>query len=174
MPNPTKKTRKQTTKTLQSKIRKLKKDLKKQKEEAHDWHSKLVYLQAELENFKKRADKEREEFTRYANRQLFEKLLPILDDLDSAVESLKNSEGEASQGVEMIRSNLLELLKSEGLEEIECLGEIVDPYKHEVVHTISDDSVEDNTVAEVVQKGYVYNHRVIRPSRVVAVKNTEE
>lgn len=174
MPKPTKKTTSQSRNTLQSKIRKLKRDLEKQKDEAQDWHSKLVYLQAEFENFKKRVDKEREESTRYSNWRLFEKLLPLLDDLDSAVESLKESEGEAAQGVEMIRNNLVELLKSEGLEEMECLGETVDPYMHEVAGTISNDSVEDNTVTKIVQKGYIYNHRIVRPSKVVAVKNTEE
>lgn len=174
MPTPAKKTGKQSAKTLQSKIRKLKKDLKKQKEEAEEWRSKLVYLQAEFENYKKRAEREREEFVRYANRQLFEKLLPVLDDLDSAVKSLKDSEGEAGQGIEMIRDNLVAVLRSEGLEEMECLGEVVDPYKHEVVHTVSDDSGEDNTVVEVIQKGYLYDHRVIRPSRVIAIKKSEE
>lgn len=173
MPNPAK-TKKQSAKTLESKIRKLKRDLKSQKEEAKDWHSKLVYLQAEFENYKKRAEKEKETFTRLVNRQTFEKILPILDDLDSAIESFADREDEAARGVAMIRDNLIELLKNEGLEEMECLGEVIDPYKHEVIHTVTDDSAEDNTVAEVVQKGYMYDHRVIRPSKVVAVKKSEE
>ncbi|MFQ6107705.1 MAG: nucleotide exchange factor GrpE [Thermoplasmata archaeon] len=174
MPSPAKKTSKGSTKTLESKIRKLRRDLKRKKEEARELQSKLVYLQAEFENYKKRAEREREELTKYANRQLFEKLLPILDDLESAVKSLEESDGETAQGVQMIRGNLIELLRSEGLEEMECLGEVVDPYRHEVVHTISDDSAQDNTIAEIVQKGYLYNRRVIRPSKVVAFKNMEE
>lgn len=174
MPSPAKKPTQQSVRVLQSKIRKLKGDLKKQTEEAEEWQSKLVYIQAEFENLKKRSGREKEEFTRYANRQLFEKLLSVLDDLDSAISSMDECDSESAQGIGMIRNNLLELLKSEGLEEMECLGEVIDPYKHEVVHTVSDDSAEDNTVAEVVQKGYVYSLRVIRPSKVIAVKNTEE
>lgn len=174
MPSPAKKPTQQSTRVLQSRISKLKRDLKKQTEEAEEWQSKLVYLQAEFENLKKRSDRERKEFTRYANRELFEKLLPVLDDLDSAINSMDECDSESAQGIGMIRTNLLELLKSAGLEEMECLGEIIDPYKHEVVHTVSDDSAEDNTVAEVVQKGYVYGHKVIRPSKVIAVRNTGE
>lgn len=173
MPNPAG-TKGRSAKMLESKIRKLKRDLKSQKEEAEDWHSKLVYLQAEFENYRKRVEKEKEEFMRLINRQTFEKILPILDALDSAIESFADREDDAARGVAMIRDNLTELLKNEGLEEMECLGEIVDPYKHEVVHTVVDDTTEDNTIAEIVQKGYMYNHRVIRPSKVVAVKNSEE
>jgi molecular chaperone GrpE len=174
MPSPPEKSKQHSTRVLQSKINKLEKELKKQTEEAEEWQSKLVYLQAEFENLKKRGDREREEFTRYANRELFEKLLPVLDDLDSATRSKDECDSESAQGIGMIRTNLLELLKNEGLEEMESLGEAVDPYKHEVVHTVSDDSAEENTVAEVVQKGYVYGHKVIRPSKVIAVKNTGE
>ena len=174
MPTPAEKSKQQSARVLQSKITKLKRDLKKQTEDAEEWQSKLVYLQAEFENLKKRGDREREEFTRHANRQLFEKLLPVLDDLDSAISSMDKCDSESAQGIGMIRTNFLDLLKSEGLEEMECLGEAVDPYKHEVVHTVSDNSAGDNTVAEVVQKGYVHGHRVIRPSKVIAVKNTGE
>lgn len=173
MPNPAK-TKGRSTRTLESKIKKLKRDLESQKKEAEDWHSKLVYLQAEFENYKKRVEKEKEEFTRFVNRQTFEKILPILDALDSALESFEDREDDAARGVAMIRDNLMELLKNEGLEEMECLGEVVDPYKHEVVHTVTDDATEDNRISEIIQKGYLYNHRVIRPSKVVAVKNLEE
>lgn len=173
MPNPAS-TKGQSAKTLESKIRKLKRDLKSQKEVAENWHSKLVYLQAEFENYKKRLEKEKQEITRLVNRQTFEKILPILDGLDSAIESLAGREDEAARGVAMIRDNLMELLKNEGLEEMECLGDVVDPFKHEVVDIIEDDTGEDNTIAEIVQKGYMYNHQVVRPSKVVAVKNSEE
>lgn len=159
---------------LESKIRKLKRELKSHKEDAKEWESKIVYLQAEFENFKKRVDREREETVGLANRELIQKILPVLDDLDSASRLLERREDEAAEGLAMIRDNLLELLKNEGLEEIVCLGETIDPYKHEVVHAVADQSSESNTVAEVVQKGYLYNHRVIRPSKVVAIKNKED
>jgi molecular chaperone GrpE len=174
MPSPARKPTRKDPRTLESKIRRLKRELKGHKESVEEWESKFVYLQAEFENLKKRSAREREETTRYANRQLIDKLLPILDDLDSAIGSLEENESESAHGVRMIRSNLLELLRGEGLEELECLGDVVDPYKHEVVHTISDDAADDNTVAEVVQKGYVHSSKVIRPSKVVAVRNKEE
>jgi molecular chaperone GrpE len=174
MPSPSGKPMPKNTRTLESKVRKLKRDLKSQKELTEDWQSKFIYLQAEFENLKKRSARDSEELTRYANRQLFDKLLPILDDLDSAIAAMKQQDDESARGIEMIRGNLLELLRSEGMEELECLGEVIDPYKHEVVHTISDESAKNNSVAEVVQKGYVHSRKVIRPSKVIAVKNKEE
>jgi len=112
MPSPAEKSKQHSTRVLQSKINKLEKELKKQTEEAEEWQSKLVYLQAEFENLKKRGDREREEFTRYANRELFEKLLPVLDDLDSATRSLDECDSESAQGIGMIRTNLLVRLRS--------------------------------------------------------------
>ncbi|UCD92364.1 MAG: nucleotide exchange factor GrpE [Methanobacteriota archaeon] len=131
--------------------------------------SRLKYLQAEFENYKKRAAKEMQTFLEHSNQRIISCILPVIDDLERASTSIKNEED--ANGVKMIFDNLMETLRNEGLEEMGSVGEDFDPFKHEAVAQVQDDDLKSDQIAEVVQKGYSFKSKVIRPSKVVVVKN---
>ncbi|HTD80851.1 MAG TPA: nucleotide exchange factor GrpE, partial [Thermoplasmata archaeon] len=108
----------------------------------------------------------------FANESLVARLLPVLDDLDAAVQSAKGKEG---RGLEMIQANVMKALQESGLEEIPATGLPFDPYVHECIQLVEDPALPDGQVKEVVQKGYTFRKRVLRPARVAVVnhKTTE-
>ena len=150
-------------------VARLQRELDEAKKRFEDLLARLAYLQAELENTRKRAEREADLAVLFANESLVARLLPVLDDLDAAVQSAKGKEG---RGVEMIRENVMGALKESGLEEIPAEGLPFDPYVHECVHFVDDD-LPDGHVKELVQKGYTFRKRVMRPARVVVVKHQD-
>lgn len=144
---------------------------KKTKKEKIDKDSKikeltetLQRLQAEFENYKKRVDKEKQEFIRYAEEKLVVKLLSILDSFELALKNTTDKE-KFIKGVEMVFAQLYSVLESEGLKPIEALGKKFDPYNHEVLMKAFSDKEEDKVIEEF-QRGYTFNDRVIRHSKV--------
>lgn len=122
----------------------------------------LLRCRAELENTVKRAAREREALTLYAAERVVTKLLPVLDSLDQAAKHV--------EGMEKVRNQLLDVLRTEGLSPIEATGEKFDPYKHEALMMVESDEDEEGTVAEEVQRGYALNSKVIRFSKVLVSK----
>ena len=151
-----------------SEVAKLQRELEDAQRRADDALTRLAYLQAELENTRKRAEREVEQFVAYANEALVARFLPVLDDLDAAVQSAKGKEG---RGLEMIQANVMKALTESGLEEIPATGLPFDPYAHECVQLVEDPALPDGQVKEVVQKGYTFRRRVLRPARVAVVKH---
>lgn len=137
--------------------------------EEEDLLKKLKYLQAEFENYKKRTAKEMQAFVENSNQRFISTMLPIVDDLKKASDTIKDKK--AADGVKMIYNNLMETLKNDGLEEVGEVGDDFDPFKHECISKVENDEMDSNKIAEVVQKGYMYKSRVLRPSKVVVVKN---
>jgi molecular chaperone GrpE len=131
--------------------------------------TRLKYLQADLENSQKRAEKERSEYTRYANALLISHLLPILDQFDLALRPPSDAGKDFVEGMRMIRDNLLEVLRSEGLEEIPVDGAF-DPYIHEAVGDVEAKGKDEGTIVEVVRRGYRLGPRVLRPAQVVVAR----
>jgi molecular chaperone GrpE len=146
----------------------LQRELEDARKNVEDVLTRLAYLQAELENTRKRAEREVDQAVLYANERLVSRLLPVLDDLDAAVLSARGKEG---RGLEMIRENVVKALKESGLEEIPAEGLPFDPYVHECVHLVGDGALPDGHVKEVVQRGYTFRKKVLRPARVVVVKH---
>jgi molecular chaperone GrpE len=105
---------------------------------------------------------------KFAHEALLVRLLPVLDEFDAAAEGV---EGEAGQGVRMIRDNLLKALADVGLEAIPALGLPFDPYVHECVEQVADEASEDGAVKGLVRKGYRLHDRVLRPAQVIVVNN---
>jgi len=122
----------------------------------------LLRCRAELDNTIKRAAREKEAFSRYASEKLISKLLPVLDSLDQAAKQV--------EGMDRIRKQLLDVLKTEGLEPIKAQGEKFDPYRHEALMMVESDEHDEGTVTEEVQRGYALNSRVIRFSKVLVSK----
>lgn len=133
--------------------------------------TKLKYLQAEFENYRKRAERDVESVVKYAHEALITRLLPVVDELDAAVETLKGGEAE---GIRMVRDNLLKSLREAGLQEIPAKGLMFDPYVMDCVQQVPDPTMQDGVVKEVVLKGYRLHDRVLRPAHVVVVRNRGE
>ncbi len=133
--------------------------------------SRLKYLQADFENYRKRVSREAEAVVKFATEALLARLLPVLDDLDAA---LAHSDGEQSKGVRMVRDNLLKALREAGLEEIPAEGQKFDPYVHDCVQQVPDPDGEDGLVKEIVRKGYRTQDRILRPAQVIVIRNGGE
>jgi molecular chaperone GrpE len=133
--------------------------------------SRLKYLQADFENYRKRVSRETEAVVKFANEALLARLLPVLDDFDAALAHL---DGEESKGVRMVQDNLWKALRAAGVEEIAAMGQKFDPYVHDCVQQVPDPEREDGVVLEVVRKGYRLQDHVLRPAQVIVVKNRGE
>ncbi|MCI0548424.1 MAG: nucleotide exchange factor GrpE [Candidatus Rokubacteria bacterium] len=131
----------------------------------------LLRLQADFDNFRRRALKEREESLRYGHQNLVKELLSTVDNLDRAIDHVRKSEGEdfdgLLKGVELVRKELLAALAKYEVAEIEAQGKLFSPALHEAMAKVPDSSVPPGTVLEVLQRGYQLRDRLLRPARVV-------
>jgi len=131
----------------------------------------FLRLQADFENFRRRALKERTEAHQYGHQNLVKDLLSTVDNLDRAIDHAQTSEdGDLDgllQGVELVRRDLLTALAKNGVTPVKAVGETFDPARHEAVAQVPDASVAPNTVTEELQKGYLLRDRLLRPSRVI-------
>jgi molecular chaperone GrpE len=132
-----------------------------------------VRSQAEMENFKKRQKREKEDWLKYATESLIKELLPSLDNLEKALAHADSEDsGDAlKQGVGLTLKGLKDALAKSGLEEVPARGEAFDPCFHEAVSQIENDRVKPGTIVEELQKGYLLNKRLIRPAMVVVSKS---
>ena len=148
--------------------------LKSAKAESDEKQKQMLYKMAEYDNLKKRADREKKDFLKYANESLVKDLIPVLDSIDQAVGAAQEAEIETAEGftalregVELIQKQLLGSLEKRGVSVIDTEGEIFDPQKHEAVSMAPSDNVPQNNIIQAFQKGYTLHDRVIRPSMVV-------
>jgi len=139
--------------------------LNKQLEEAN---SKLLRVQADYDNFRKRTQKEKEELAKYASAKLIENLLPSIDNFDRALAASEaTGDFEAlAKGLDMIYRQLKSTMEAEGLAEMEPVGTPFNPEFHQAVMTVETDEYEEGIVVEVLQKGYMLKDKVIRPAMV--------
>lgn len=126
----------------------------------------LKRLRAEFENSRKRAERERERILQSASEKLVAELLPVLDNLDRALEA----EGDIREGVRSTRDQLVSVLSEEGLSPIVSDGEHFDPNVHEAVMGQPSEEYEDGTVIQTFERGYVLNGKPIRPAKVVVAR----
>lgn len=150
--------------------------LKEAADKAKDFAQKCLRLQADYENTRKRLEREKQDFVKFANEGIILELLDILDDLERSV-SLAETHKEDFQaflkGVEMILAHLYQMLKEYGLKPIEAEGKIFDPHFHEALLQVENKDLTENTVVEELQKGYLLNERVIRTAKVKVSKKEE-
>ena len=127
----------------------------------------LQRVQADFENFRKRAAREQERLVAHAHERLVRELLPILDDLERALEAAeRHEEAQLVEGVKLVEQALRRALAKEGLAEIPTDGAF-DPHVHEAMLTKPGDGTEPGSVLEVVQRGYRVGDRVVRPAKVI-------
>ena len=133
--------------------------------------NKLKRLQADFDNFRRRTNKERVEIGDVVTQELLKSLLPIVDNFDRAMATEQQDGAAFQKGVEMIYTQLHETLKNAGLELIDTAGQKFDPNFHQAVMRVENPDLEDDTIAQELQKGYIVKGRVIRPSMVQVVSN---
>lgn len=138
--------------------------LKKEKDEATN---RLLRIQAEFDNFKKRSQKEKEAERKYKAQELVTELLPVMDNFERALK-VENTEANSSlvEGISMVYRQLEDALKNNGVEVIETEGQEFDPNLHHAVIQAEEEEVESNFIVEELQKGYMLKGRVIRPAMV--------
>jgi len=130
----------------------------------------LLRLAAEFDNYKKRAAREREQYTALANERIVKELLPILDDLERALGAAEeHQEAQLEEGVRLVHRSLASLLERNGLTQIETEGKF-DPHIHEALLAQPAEEKESGDVLDVIQKGYRIGDRVVRPARVIVAE----
>lgn len=141
-----------------------------------DLTDRLLRRQAEFDNFRKRTERERQDYLEYAGMETVRALLPVLDDFERALKMTVQAnpeirENEFFKGTELIYNRLSETLKKLGLEPISSAGTPFDPNLHEAIERVHTDEAEDQTVLDEFQRGYRFKGRLLRPAMVkVAVK----
>jgi molecular chaperone GrpE len=145
----------------------------KMKDQMQQLQDKVLRLQADFENTRKRQEKDRQEFIRFANEGIIVELLNILDDLERTVNLAESNTADWPaflKGVEMILAHLYDMLKEHGIKQIEAQGKIFDPHLHEALMQTENKDLPEHTVVEELQKGYLLNDRVIRTAKVKVSK----
>lgn len=140
-------------------------------------HAKDQYLRAlaEAENLRKRHQRDREEYAKFAAERVIRELLPVIDGLDQALVAVdKQSDPQAViKGVHLIYRQLLGLLEKEGVRRIPTVGQPFDPHTHEAVGHVATDQAEDGRIAEEVHVGYTMHGKVLRPAIVKIAKQLD-
>ena len=140
--------------------------LEEAQKQAKDNLDKYIRQLAEFENFRKRSNSEKTAMYSNGVRDTVEKLLPVIDNFERAVEAADDKEDPMYKGVEMILKQFMEILENLGVKEIPSKGEPFDSNVHSAVMHVDDESCDENIVVEVFQKGYTLGDKVIRPSMV--------
>jgi molecular chaperone GrpE len=151
------------------------KALEKAQTEAREGRERMLRIAADFENFKKRNERERNEFLKFANERLLRELLTLADNLARAVEAGRKA-GESptmTAGVDLVLQELMKVLKKFGLEAIDAVDRPFDPTYHEALQQVETDEHEPGTVLWESQRGYTLHGRLLRPS-LVAVASAPE
>ena len=141
-------------------------ELDKTKQELEELTDRYKRIMAEFENYKKRAQKDKETLYGRTLSDVVEIILPVLDNLENAAKA-ETQDASYKQGVEMVLKQFKDVLASRGVEEIKAIGETFDPSIHEAVSSVDDPNVESQKIVQEYRKGYKFGSKVIRHSMVV-------
>ena len=146
------------------------------KDQLKQTEERLLRLAADAENFKKRLQREKEEQTRYANEAFMRELLPVIDNLERALQHSATAPNQESllEGVNMTLKGFIDTLARFGCTPLEATGKTFDPNFHEAVSQEESSEVEPNTVLRELQKGYTLKERLLRPAMVIVSKPASE
>lgn len=164
-------------KNTEEKLSKIKKITQEKDNLSKEYLKHLERLQADFDNYKKRQEKKQKEFIEFANEELLNNLLSVVDNLERALDSTKNNKNAKAikEGVNNTLKEFLNILNKEGVKPIQSIGHRFDPYIHEAVMKIETDKYPEDTVIEEFQKGYYIKFKILRPAMVkVAVSSNEK
>ena len=147
-------------------------DLEAAREEARSNQEQYLRALAEMDNLRKRTQREKEDIAKFSNENILREILPVIDNLERAIEHAKSQDDGAGllEGVEMTLSQFSSVLQKFGVESLSSLGEPFDPAHHQAVGQLETDEVPANHVANELQKGYLLNSRLLRPAMVMVAK----
>ena len=146
-------------------------------QESKETHDRLLRVSAEFENYKKRAAREMTEFRKFANESFAKALLPVVDNLDRAIESSSNdkqTDSSVVEGVSMTLKEIMRVLEQFSMKPFESIGETFDPGFHQAMYQEETEEYPDNTIIKELQKGYMIHDRLLRPAMVVVSKKKKD
>ena len=154
-------------------VERLREELKKKNQETQETRDKWLRSVAELENYKKRVIKEKEDLGRYGNEKIIKELLPIMDNLERALEYSGQSDNHQAflEGIDMTRKQLIKTLEKFGVRRVESANKPFDPTHHEAMMQVESTDHQPNVVVQELETGYLLNDRLIRPAKVVVEKS---
>ena len=156
-------------------IQRLREALEAKTREVEAQQDRYVRAVAEFDNVRKRSAREREEYTRYANESLLRDILPVLDNLDRALQAARSEPATSlTTGVELIQRELLRILEKFGLTAFASVGQPFDPERHEAIARVPSTDLPDMTVAGETARGYLLHGRVLRPAMVTVAVAPDE
>lgn len=146
--------------------------LKAKHDERDSYYDKYIRAHAEFENAKKRLDKEKGDFQKYANESFVIDFLPIIDSLEISEKHIKEAKDfkAVQEGVDMIHAQIQKFLKDIGVEKVRTAGEKFNPHLHEAIETVEVNDKEEDLIVEELKPGYMFNGRLLRPASVRIVK----
>jgi molecular chaperone GrpE len=153
----------------------LQKALEDKEESLKDLNNRYLYLQADFENFKKIKAKEKQDLLKFGNEVLIKELIPVIDNLERAIEHAGNSEEGKGiiEGVQITLNEFFKVLERSGVERVDAVGKKFDPNFHEALFQEEREDMEPDTVTTELQKGYTLNGRLLRPARVAVSKKPD-
>jgi len=136
----------------------------------------VLRLSAEFENYRKRKQREFDDFKKFANETVFKSLLTVVDNLERAIQAAEENpdEGGLLEGVKLTHKEIMRLFETFNVKLVEAQDQPFDPNYHQAVTQVETDEYPDNTVTSVLQKGYILHDRLIRPAMVVVSKKVEK
>jgi molecular chaperone GrpE len=163
-------------KEKEKEIDELKKKFEEKEKESKEHYDRLLRVAADFDNYKKRAAREKEEWTKFANEDLIKAILPFIDNLERAINHAEKVDdtGVLIEGVRLTIQQLLQALNKFGLSSFESLGKPFDPAIHEAILLVPTDQHKPDQVVEEFQKGYLLNDRLLRPATVSVSKPLEK
>jgi molecular chaperone GrpE len=152
----------------QTPLERLQDQLAEKTREASENFDKWLRLRAEFENYKKRMQKEKADLMKFGNESLLRSILPILDNLERAIDHGKDLKENTSllEGVELTLKQFLSTLERFGVKPVPAMGEVFDPEKHEAISYQESDQEPHRVISEVL-KGYLFHERLLRPAKVI-------
>jgi len=156
-------------------MRRLREALEAKTLEVEEHRDRYLRAAAEFDNARKRAAREREEYTRYANESLLRELLPVLDNFERALQAARGEAAAAAvtAGVELIQRELLRVLEKFGVTSFTSVGQPFDPERHEAIARVPTQSQPEGTVVDETARGYLLNGRVLRPAMVTVASSPD-
>jgi len=168
---------KEKIKEILDPLKEMEAKLESLEQESKETHDRLLRASAEFENYKKRAAREMADFRKFANESFAKAALPVVDNLDRAIESSSNEEhtnGSVVEGVSMTLKEILRVFEQFSVKPFESVGKTFDPGFHQAMHQEETEEYPDNTVIKEFQKGYMIHDRLLRPAMVVVSKRKKK
>ena len=161
---------------LQDELLELREKFQSKEKESQENYERYLRQVAEVDNFKKRVNREKEDAIRYANENLIRDLLPVIDNLERAIAHASGGGNGKPlvEGVEMVLRGLLDVFGKHGVVQVPAVGTVFDPGKHEAMAQVESSEHEPNTIIDEHHKGYFFRDRLLRPALVTVAKAPQD